>query len=136
MSAPALRWRGGQGLARIAVAGLLAYAVAFVLDQVVERSVVVPACTAHAAERGLAYRGVAVYGPRDDAPGAHCLLGRVGIDESSVPLHRVMPFLASLVVDFAVDMHFTLPLFLVLIWMLPQLPQLLLARLSPHRSLE
>ena len=122
MSALASGWDGRRGLIRMAGLGLLAYAVAFALDQAVEHRVVAPACASHAAANGLVYRGVAVNGPRDDAPGAHCLFGRSGADETDLPLQRVMPLLPSMAADFAVDMHFTLPLFVVLIWALYRLP--------------
>lgn len=118
MSAFTSPWDGWRGLLRLALLGLLAWAVAFSVDQAVERRLVAPACAAHAAAKGLAYRGVAVHGPRDDLPGAHCLFGGRGTDETSAPLQSLVPWLSGLAIDFAVDMHFTVPLFMVLFWWL------------------
>lgn len=118
MSAPAVRWADRLSFLRLALLGLLAWAAAFALDQAVERRWVAPACAAHAAANGLVYRGVTVNGPRDDTPGARCLFGRSGADETSASLQSLVPWLTSLAIDFAVDMHVTLPLFLVLFWWL------------------
>lgn len=118
MSAPDARWPDRLSLLRLALLGALAWAAAFALDQAVERRWVAPACAAHAAATGLVYRGVAVNGPRDDNPGARCLFGRSAADETSVSLQILVPWLADLAIAFAVDMHFTLPLFLVLFWWL------------------
>ena len=118
MSAPTSPWEGRRGLLRLTLTGLLAWVVAFTLDQAVERRLVAPACAAHAATHGLVYRGVAVSGPRDDAPGARCLFGHGGADESSATVQSLMPWLSGAAIDFAVDMHFTVPLFMVLFWCL------------------
>lgn len=133
MSALASPWEGRRGFLRLALLGLLAWAVAFALDEVVERRLVAPVCAAHAAANGLTYRGVAVNGPRDDAPGARCLFGGSGADESSAAVQSLMPWLASLAIDFAVDMHFTLPLFMVLFWWLFRRSP---TPSTPHGSLE
>lgn len=112
MKASAALWEGWRGLCRLAVVCVLAFAAGLLLEQAVERGVVVPACAAHAQAHGLSYRGVGINGPRQDEPGARCLFGR-GDDETSAGLHKVMPFLTSLLVDFAIDVEFTVPLLAV-----------------------
>lgn len=107
-------WEGWRGFRRLAVLCMLAFVVGLVLAQVVERAVVAPACAQHAAAHGLHLRGVTVHGPRNDEPGAHCLFGRGGDDETSASLQKVMPFFAALAIDFLIDVEFTVPLFAVL----------------------
>lgn len=106
-------WEGWRGFRRLAALCVLAFAVGLVLAWAVERDVVLPACAAHASAHGLVLRGVDVHGPRQDEPGAHCLFGR-GDNETSASLPKVMPFLDALVIDFALDVGFTVPLFAVL----------------------
>ena len=114
MSGPGSRWEGWRGFRRLAAACTLGFGAGLVVEQAVERGVVAQACAAHASAHGLVYRGVAVHGPRDAEPGAHCLFGRGGDDESSSSLLKVLPFFAALAIDFALDVEFTVPLFTVI----------------------
>jgi len=108
-------WEGWHGFRRLAAVCMLAFVIGFAVEQAMERSVVAPACAAHASAHGLVYRGVTVRGPRDDEPGAHCLFGRGGDDETSAALQKVLPFFTSLAIDFLLDIEFTVPLFAVLL---------------------
>lgn len=108
-------WEGRRGFRRLALVCVLAFVVGLLVEQAMERGVVVPACAAHATSHGLVYRGVTVHGPRNNEPGAHCLFGHVGGDETSASLHKVLPFFTSLAIDFLLDIEFTVPLFAVLL---------------------
>jgi hypothetical protein len=107
-------WEGWHGFRRLAVVCMLAFVVGLVVAQAMERGVVVPVCAAHASAHGLVYRGVTVHGPRNNEPGAHCLFGRGGDDETSLSLLKVLPFFTTLAIDFLLDIEFTVPLFAVL----------------------
>lgn len=108
-------WEGWHGFRRLALVCMLALGIGLVVKQAMEHGVVAPACAAHASAHGLVYRGVTVHGPRNDEPGAHCLFGRGGDDETSASLLKVLPFLTALVIDFLLDIEFTVPLFAVLL---------------------
>lgn len=108
-------WEGWRGFRGLAVVCVLAFVIGFAVEQAMERGVVAPACAAHASAHGLVYRGVTVHGPRNDEPGAHCLFGRGGDDETSASLQKVLPFLTALAIDFLLDIEFTVPLFAVLL---------------------
>lgn len=108
-------WEGWRGFRRLALVCVLAFVVGLLVEQAMERGVVAPACAAHATSHGLVYRGVTVHGPRNNEPGAHCLFGHVGGDETSASLHKVLPFFTSLAIDFLLDIEFTVPLFAVLL---------------------
>jgi hypothetical protein len=107
-------WEGWRGFRRLAVVCVLAFVVGLLLEQAMERGIVAPVCAAHAASHGLVYRGVTVHGPRHAEPGAHCLFGRGGDDETSASLLKVLPFFTTLAIDFLLDVEFTVPLFAVI----------------------
>lgn len=115
MSEASALWEGWRGFRRLALVCVLAFVVGLLVEQAMERGVVAPACAAHATSHGLVYRGVTVHGPRNNEPGAHCLFGHVGGDETSASLHKVLPFFTSLAIDFLLDIEFTVPLFAVLL---------------------
>jgi|APDOM4702015159_1054818.scaffolds.fasta_scaffold76320_2 hypothetical protein len=115
MSAQVPLWEGRRGFLRLALVCVLAFIIGLVVEQAMEHGVVEPVCAAHASAHGLVYRGVTVNGPRNNEPGAHCLFGHVGGDETSASLHKVMPFFGSLAIDFLLDIEFTVPLFAVLL---------------------
>ena len=108
--AVAALWEGWRGLMRLVVVGLLAFAAGELLDHWVETVWVQPICQAHAANQGLAYRGIVVERLRSSEPGSHCLFGKAGQYESSLPLQKVMGFLPSLWIDFATGTEITVPL--------------------------
>lgn len=102
------------GLGAFAVLCVLSLCLAMALSEFVERRFVVPACKAYAAERGMAFKGVDVSGPRHDEQGAHCLFTQADGSEATVWLQRVVPFLTDFWISLVIDIEFSTPVLCVL----------------------
>jgi hypothetical protein len=108
------------GLRALLILCVLSLCLAMALSELVERRVVVPACKAYAATRGVAFKGVDVYGLRQDQPGAHCLFTQADGSESAVWLQRVVPLQTDFWVNLVIDIELSTPALWVLtslLWM-------------------
>jgi len=106
---------------------VLSLCLAMAISESVERRVVMPACKAYAADRGLVFKAVDVYSLRQDEPGAHCLFTQADGGESAVWLQRVVPLHTDFWVSLVIDIELSTPV----LWVLTSLLWISLRRRWP-----
>jgi hypothetical protein len=111
---------------------VLSLCLAMAISEFVEHRVVMPACKAYAAERGLVFKAVDVYSLRQDEPGAHCLFTQTDGGESAMWLQRVAPLHTDFWVSLVIDIELSTPV----LWVLTSLLWIGVRRLwsSPRRE--
>jgi hypothetical protein len=93
---------------------VLSLCLAMAISEFVEHRVVMPACKAYAAERGLVFKAIDVYNLRQDEPGAHCLFTQADGGESAMWLQRVAPLHTDFWVSLVIDIELSTPVLWVL----------------------
>jgi hypothetical protein len=120
-------WRGRRGLVNTAICGVLGFLIAFGLAEFVERSVVVPGCTAYGQSHGMTYLDYKIYTNSKHESGA-CIFRTAGGHVEDVSFREAISFFADLWLGIAFKLELTVPSFILLLGLARSIPYFIEAR--------
>jgi hypothetical protein len=101
-------WKGRQGVVNTVLCCVLSLPCAFGLWLLAERSTIVPACTAYAGAHGMTYTDFKVVGV-ERASTVVCMFTDAKGKSHDVHLSELVPYLAGVLVGFAMSLEITVP---------------------------
>jgi hypothetical protein len=107
-------WQGRRGLVNAALCCVLSLPCAFGLWRLAERSTIVPACASYAGAHGMRYTDFKLVGVKQ-ASTVVCMFTEANGKSQDVHLSELVPYLADVLVGFAMNLGITVPGFAVLL---------------------
>jgi hypothetical protein len=102
-------WKGRRGWINTGVCCVLALACAVGLLLLVERSVVVPACSAYASKHEMTYKDFKLTGLRTTS-NVVCVLAKANGKMQDIHLRELVSYVTDFLVGIAMSLEFTVPL--------------------------
>ena len=107
-------WKGRRGLVNTVLCCVLSLPCAFGLWSLAERSTIVPACTAYARAHAMTYTDFRLVGVKQ-ASTVVCMFTEANGKSQDVHLNELVPYVADVLVTFAMSLEITVPGFAVLL---------------------
>jgi hypothetical protein len=110
-------WKGRRGLINTALCLALSLPCAFGVWFLVERTTIVPACSAYASAHGMSYADFKLTGVKEKST-VVCVFAQGSGRPAEIHLNELVSTLTDIWVGFAMALEFTIPAFAILLALL------------------